>query len=113
MARGGGARLGESKYRREEGEARWQALETRWKSRRGRTGIGEGMWRGLCQSPNIPLLLLPAPFISASQPPFTSPSKALCPHTLPPSPNPISLLFLSSASFQPQAVPVPKGCWLQ
>lgn len=27
-------------------------------------------------------------------------------------PYPISLLFLSSASFQPQEVPVPKGCWL-
>lgn len=51
------------------------------------------MGKGLCRPPITPLLLA-APFISATQIPFTSSSKALCPQTLHPSSNPIVLLSL-------------------
>lgn len=65
------------------------------------------MGKGLCRPPITPLLLA-APFISATQIPFTSSSKALCPQTLHPSSNPIVLLSLLTL-LQTQGVPVPKG----
>lgn len=65
------------------------------------------MGKGLCRPPITPLLLAAA-FISATQIPFTSSSKALCPQTLHPSSNPIVLLSLLTL-LQTQGVPVPKG----
>lgn len=60
-----------------------------------------------------PVFLLPAPFMSVSQTPLHIPfpgtlssDPLLLPYT-------ISFFLLSSAFFQPQEVPLPKGCWLQ
>lgn len=111
-AMAGGAGSGESKHRGEEGEARWPVPGARWKSRRGKDCAWRRDGEGPLSAPQHPPSPLSSPFYFCPQPPCASPSQALCPQALLP-PRPHRYFSLFSASFQPQQVPVSKGCWLR